>query len=137
MHYTAIKLLHGWTPVLYCIYQLLSGFVHSVCKRFASSAALELVLNLIRVVILTPTCASGSFHAAGKGEKVLPSKYDLIGNVVHDGKPGAGGTYRLHVHRKSEDAWYEVQDLRVTDILPQMVALSETYMQVYELKAQA
>jgi len=56
---------------------------------------------------------------------------------VHDGKPGAGGTYRLHVHRKSEDAWYEVQDLRVTDILPQMVALSETYMQVYELKAQS
>lgn len=73
---------------------------------------------------------------AGKGDKVVPSKYDLIGNVVHDGKPGAGGTYRLHVHRKSEDAWYEVQDLRVTDILPQMVALSETYMQVYELKAQ-
>lgn len=74
---------------------------------------------------------------AGKGDKVCPSKYDLIGNVVHDGKPGAGGTYRLHIHRKSEDAWYEVQDLRVTDILPQMVALSETYMQVYELKAQA
>lgn len=73
---------------------------------------------------------------AGKAGKVLASKYDLIGNVVHDGKPGAG-TYRLHVHRKSEDAWYEVQDLRVTEILPQMVALSETYMQVYELKAQS
>ena len=73
---------------------------------------------------------------AGKAGKVVPSKYDLIGNVVHDGKPELG-TYRLHVHRKSEDAWYEVQDLRVTDILPQMVALSETYMQVYELKSQA
>jgi len=32
-----------------------------------------------------------------------------------------------------EENWYEVQDLRVTDILPQMVALSETLMQVYEL----
>jgi len=32
--------------------------------------------------------------------------------------------------------WYEVQDLVVTDILPQMVALSETYFQVYELKQQ-
>jgi U4/U6.U5 tri-snRNP-associated protein 2 len=30
--------------------------------------------------------------------------------------------------------WYEVQDLRVSDVLPQMVALSETYLQVYELK---
>ena len=29
---------------------------------------------------------------------------------------------------------YEVQDLRVTDILPQMVALSESFFQVYELK---
>ena len=29
---------------------------------------------------------------------------------------------------------YEVQDLRVIDILPQMVALSESYFQVYELK---
>ena len=28
----------------------------------------------------------------------------------------------------------EVQDLRVIDILPQMVALSESYFQVYERK---
>ncbi len=34
-----------------------------------------------------------------------------------------------------EENWYEVQDLRVTDILPQMVALSESYMQLYELQA--
>ncbi len=32
---------------------------------------------------------------------------------------------------------YEVQDLRVIDILPQMVALSESYFQVYEAKAVA
>ncbi len=38
---------------------------------------------------------------------------------VHDGKAG-GGTYRVHVHRKSEDIWYEVQDLNVQDILPQV-----------------
>jgi hypothetical protein len=29
---------------------------------------------------------------------------------------------------------YEVQDLTVIDILPQMVALSESYFQVYELR---
>ena len=33
-----------------------------------------------------------------------------------------------------QDAWYEVDDLRVTDMLSQMVVLSETYMQIYELK---
>ncbi|CAN6173343.1 unnamed protein product [Urochloa humidicola] len=61
----------------------------------------------------------------------LRSKYDLIANIVHDGKPGEG-CYRVFVQRKSEEAWYEMQDLHVTETLPQMVALSETYMQIYE-----
>jgi U4/U6.U5 tri-snRNP-associated protein 2 len=59
------------------------------------------------------------------------SKYDLIANLVHDGKPGEG-SYRVFVQRKSEEQWYEMQDLHVSDTLPQMVALSETYMQIYE-----
>ena len=61
------------------------------------------------------------------------SKYDLIANVVHEGLPDKG-TYRAQVHRQGEDTWYDVQDLRVTDVLPQMVALSETYLQMYELR---
>ena len=152
--------------------------------------------------------------AAGKDGQPAPSKYDLVANLVHEGKAGQGqGTYRVHVHRKAsegwlgaqgaascgwlgaqgaascgwlgaqgaaswvtalvgrwrlccaagssqrgwllvgghgcrsspalalfcclpqvEEQWYEVQDLRVTEVLPQMVALSETYAQVYELK---
>ena len=60
-----------------------------------------------------------------------PSRYDLAANIVHDGGV-AGGSYRAHVQRKAEGAWYEVQDLHVTEILPQVVALSETYVQVYE-----
>lgn len=124
--------------------------------------------------------------AAGPDSQPAPSKYDLVANVVHEGKAGAG-LYRVHIHRKVgaarllpalrpaprrspfgpahsaacptcgrgaqplplllacpllslllqvEDVWYEVQDLRVTEVLPQMVALSETYLQVYELKEQ-
>ncbi|KAL8138759.1 hypothetical protein V2J09_004760 [Rumex salicifolius] len=65
-----------------------------------------------------------------KNEK-LRSKYDLIANIVHDGKPGEG-SYRAFVQRKSEEQWYEMQDLHVTETLPQMVALSEAYMQIYE-----
>ena len=71
--------------------------------------------------------------AAGKTGQPEASKYDLVCNITHDGKAGEG-TYRAHIHRKAEDAWYEVDDLRVTDILSQMVVLSETYMQIYELK---
>lgn len=66
-----------------------------------------------------------------KGNEKLHSKYDLIANIVHDGKPGEG-SYRVFVQRKSEELWYEMQDLHVSDTLPQMVALSEAYMQIYE-----
>ena len=69
--------------------------------------------------------------SADKTGNPQPSKYDLIANVVHDGLPDTG-TFRVHMHRKVEDQWYEVENLRVVDILPQVVALSETYMQLYE-----
>ncbi|GKD34225.1 U4/U6.U5 tri-snRNP-associated protein 2-like protein [Tanacetum coccineum] len=64
-------------------------------------------------------------------EKKLRTKYDLIANIVHEGKPGEG-SYKVSVQRKSEELWYEMQDLHVAETLPQMVALSETYMQIYE-----
>jgi len=64
------------------------------------------------------------------GEK-QQTKYDLIANLVHDGKPGEG-SYRVFVQRRSEEMWYEMQDLHVAETLPQMVALSEAYMQIYE-----
>ncbi|KAF5944240.1 hypothetical protein HYC85_018317 [Camellia sinensis] len=66
-----------------------------------------------------------------KENEKLRSKYDLIANIVHDGKPGEG-SYRVFVQRKSEELWYEMQDLHVSETLPQMVALSEAYMQIYE-----
>ncbi|XP_071921202.1 uncharacterized protein [Coffea arabica] len=72
---------------------------------------------------------------APKQNERLRSKYDLIANIVHDGKPGEG-SYRVFVQRKSEELWYEMQDLHVTETLPQMVALSEAYMQIYEQQQQ-
>lgn len=77
---------------------------------------------------------SSLFLRAGKDGAEVPSKYDLVANLCHDGKAGEG-SYRVHIHRKVEEAWYEVQDLLVTDYLPQMVALSETYMQVWQLQS--
>ncbi|KAG8387673.1 hypothetical protein BUALT_Bualt02G0045800 [Buddleja alternifolia] len=65
----------------------------------------------------------------------LRSKYDLIANIVHDGKPGEG-SYRAFVQRKSDELWYEMQDLHVSETLPQTVALSEAYIQIYEQQQQ-
>ncbi len=33
------------------------------------------------------------------------SKYDLVANLVHDGKKGEGA-FRAHVHRKVEEIWW-------------------------------
>ncbi|KAM0030214.1 putative ubiquitinyl hydrolase 1 [Helianthus debilis subsp. tardiflorus] len=59
------------------------------------------------------------------------NKYDLVANIVHNGKPG-DGSYRVFVQCKSEEVWYEMQDLHVAETLPEMVGVSETYMQIYE-----
>ncbi|XP_008486430.1 U4/U6.U5 tri-snRNP-associated protein 2-like [Diaphorina citri] len=59
--------------------------------------------------------------------------YDLVANIVHDGEP-SNGTYRVHLYHKGIGKWYEIQDLHVTDILPQMITLTEAYIQIYELR---
>lgn len=68
-----------------------------------------------------------------KGLEMLSAEgrvsYDLIANVMHDGDAKeVQGNFKVHIHRKSEDSWYEVQDLVLTETLPQVVVLSETTM---------
>ncbi|KAI3901872.1 hypothetical protein MKW92_040769 [Papaver armeniacum] len=65
----------------------------------------------------------------------LRTKYDLITNVVHDGTLREG-VYRVYVQRKSEELWYEMKDTHVAELPLQMVAPSETYMQIYEQQQQ-
>lgn len=43
--------------------------------------------------------------------------------------PGSG-THRIHVLNRGTGKWFEIQDLHVTEILPQMIPLSETLIQV-------
>jgi len=57
--------------------------------------------------------------------------YDLLANIVHDGSPEKG-TYRVQVLHKGSGRWYEMNDLYVTEILPQMITLTEAYIQIYE-----
>ena len=82
-----------------------------------------------------------------------PSTYDLVANVVHEGKPGEGAL-RAQVLHRADSLWcapssrlfasrrltravpaalrYEAQDLSVVEVLPQQVALSEALLLVYE-----
>ena len=59
--------------------------------------------------------------------------YDLIANVVHEGDlQPTKGSYRIHVLHRGSGKWFEMQDLHVTEILPQMITLSESYIQIWE-----
>jgi len=57
--------------------------------------------------------------------------YDLMANIVHDGSWDKG-SYKVHVLHKGSGQWHEMQDLHVTNILPQMITLTEAYIQIYE-----
>ncbi|CAD5118010.1 DgyrCDS6750 [Dimorphilus gyrociliatus] len=73
------------------------------------------------------------------GELLLPevrakhkvTSYNLIANIVHEGEPGSG-IYKCYILHKGTGKWYEMQDLMVKEILPQMITLSESYVQIYE-----
>ncbi|CAJ0563850.1 unnamed protein product, partial [Mesorhabditis spiculigera] len=58
--------------------------------------------------------------------------YDLVANIVHDGKPSEGRN-RVQIHHKGTGKWFEMEDLHVKDILPQMITLAESYIQIWKL----
>ncbi|CDR94203.1 u4/u6.u5 tri-snRNP-associated 65 kDa protein, putative [Babesia bigemina] len=58
-------------------------------------------------------------------------RYDLVCNVCHQGSPAAGH-YKIHVLHGPSGDWFELEDLLVTSVLPQFVAQSESYIQVYK-----
>eukprot|EP00375_Theileria_parva_P002708 XP_765389.1 ubiquitin carboxyl-terminal hydrolase [Theileria parva strain Muguga] len=59
------------------------------------------------------------------------TRYDLYCNVCHEGKP-TGGIFKVHVYHPPSGNWFQMEDLLVTSILPQQVALTESYVQVYK-----
>jgi U4/U6.U5 tri-snRNP-associated protein 2 len=62
--------------------------------------------------------------------------YDLIGNVVHEeeaaSRKGSVGNYKVHIMDHPTGKWFELQDLHVVDLLPQMITLTQAYIQVYQ-----
>jgi len=71
--------------------------------------------------------------------------YDLISNVIHDGKPQQsgnnkadlstvdGGHYRVQLIHTGTGKWFELEDLHVKEILPQTITLAESYIQIWRL----
>ena len=76
---------------------------------------------------------------------MLADKYDLIANITHDSPPDVGregkydplqeGSYKCHVNHKAGNQWYEIQDLHVQEIMPQLIGVSESYLLIFERKS--
>lgn len=80
----------------------------------------------------------GALTAAAAGDSssssaMTSTRYNLLASACHQGK-AADGVYLIHTLHAASATWYETQDLDVwtTDTMPQIVAQSESYMQVYE-----
>ncbi|CAH8679175.1 unnamed protein product [Schistosoma rodhaini] len=87
-----------------------------------------------------PTIVNFPIKSIDFGELLAPefrikhryTTYDLVANVVHDGPPTPGsGTHRIHLVHRGTGKWFELQDLHVSEVLPQMIPLSETLIQVW------
>ncbi|KAI3386222.1 hypothetical protein SNEBB_000629 [Seison nebaliae] len=63
--------------------------------------------------------------------KTKNTRYNLLANIVHDGDL-ENGSYRIYIHHKSTDEWYEIQDLHFRKALPEIITLSECYIQIWE-----
>ncbi|UMM19941.1 hypothetical protein L5515_015343 [Caenorhabditis briggsae] len=58
--------------------------------------------------------------------------YDLVANVVHEGTFETGN-YRIQIVHQGSGKWFELEDLHVKDMLPQMIVLAESYVQIWRL----
>ncbi|CAH8497151.1 unnamed protein product [Dicrocoelium dendriticum] len=105
-----------------------------------------LILYMKRIVknIFTleknPTIVNFPIKSIDFGELLAPqyrmlhkyTTYDLVSNIVHDGPPTPGsGSHRIHLLHRGTGKWFELQDLHVVELLPQMIPLSETLIQVW------
>ena len=98
-------------------------------KRFSkntrSSSRRTTIVNFVRNLEMGP------YARLADGEREKGTKYHLMCSTQHDGPP-EGGMYRTFVHFKSNDQWYEVQDLHVNNV-HQVTSVSESYIQFYDV----
>ncbi|QDZ24558.1 ubiquitin-specific protease domain-containing protein [Chloropicon primus] len=62
------------------------------------------------------------------------SKYDLVATGCHVGKPESG-SYHAILYHFADQEWYQVEDLSVKEVRPEIVAIQEAYFQIYSKQA--
>jgi U4/U6.U5 tri-snRNP-associated protein 2 len=65
-----------------------------------------------------------------KGLDLHAHQYSLVSSISHEGKPD-GGIFKACVFHPVSSQWFECEALRVKKILPESVALTESYIQIW------
>lgn len=66
----------------------------------------------------------------------VSTTYNLIANVVISQESMLDGAdkpaYLLQIYHKGLNKWFEIQDLHIKEVMPQMITISESYIQIWE-----
>lgn len=62
-----------------------------------------------------------------------PTRYELISSVSHTGE-WEKGVNKAYVRNQANKQWYEIEDMHVSESMPQLVAVSESYLQLWKLQ---
>ena len=106
-------------------------------KRFSKNRFFkeknQTIINIpLNILDMSPYVESQSFQHLSIEENSNQYRYMLVSNIKHNGNANEGN-YTVQVrYRPQDDTWFEIQDLHVTQIMPQQVAISESYMLIYE-----
>ena len=70
-------------------------------------------------IAASATTTSSDANTANTASKIRPTQ-------------AQSGSYQVHLHHHGTDQWYRIQDLMIEPIMPQMIFLSESYIQIWE-----
>jgi U4/U6.U5 tri-snRNP-associated protein 2 len=106
----------------------LPGFLIVVIHRFNKNA---FFLEKNQTIVNFPERRFPLVNAIPVPDHLTNYTYNLVASVTHTGNVNSGA-YKVYINRAVENQWYEIQDLSVKEVLPQIVTLSEAYLQVFE-----
>ncbi|EKX53782.1 hypothetical protein GUITHDRAFT_100752 [Guillardia theta CCMP2712] len=115
-------------------------------KRFNMNTQFEMEKNPTIVSFPIKNLDLREFIDIPEGQNVV-TRYDLVANICHEGlvtkATGTNevhdkgiamkeGVFRTQCLNKAQDQWFLMDDLHIQEILPQVVSISEAYIQIYE-----
>ncbi|KAJ1480789.1 hypothetical protein T484DRAFT_1809438 [Baffinella frigidus] len=130
--------------------QQLPRFLIITVKRFSMNTQFEMEKNPTIVSFPIKNLDLRDFVEMTdeqREDESIVSRYDLCANVCHEGLVTKAmgtneahdkgvtikeGVFRAQCLNMAQDQWFLIDDLHIQEILPQVVSISEAYIQIYE-----